>query len=88
MDDNSRCTTSYDIRNRFVTAFLIFCICGISGVLLDLDHVLALWYRGLPITWENLVFNAGRPLHIPAMLVSGLVCVILCALLVRQVVVR
>lgn len=59
-------------------AFLRFgLVCGGCSVALDLDHVLALWWKGLPITWENLARHAGRPLHLPAAVVSGCVCLVL-----------
>lgn len=53
---------------------------GIAGVALDLDHFLVLWWMGLPITWENLARYAGRPLHIPALVVSGALCLVFGAL--------
>ena len=69
---------------RIDTLCLIGCafgfIGGLASVALDLDHILGLWLKGLPITWENLATQAGRPLHIPALVVSGVVCVILGAL--------
>lgn len=72
---------------RRVTALLVFCICGCAGVLLDLDHILVLWIRGLPITLPNLADEAGRPLHIPAMLVMGAFALIFSALFARRTVV-
>ena len=43
---------------------------GIASCLLDVDHVLALILKGLPITWHNLARCAGRPLHVPATVVA------------------
>ena len=61
---------------------------GVLGVALDLDHILVLWRKGLPITWRNLATQAGRPLHLPATVVSGLLCLIFGALRVGRLVVR
>ena len=72
----------------FLQAFCAFCLLGLVGVVVDVDHVLVLFWKGLPITWENLLTNSGRPLHIPLLVVSGVVCVCFGALLVRQVAVR
>jgi len=65
---------------RLIQALSIFGRCGTIGVLLDLDHVLVLLLEGKPLTWENLCTNSGRPFHIPAVLVSGGVFCISCAL--------
>ena len=73
---------------RRATPFCIFCLCGLGSVLLDLDHIAALVLAGLPITWENLARHAGRPLHLPALLVSGLVCLVFGALYVGRLTVR
>ena len=55
-------------------------VSGGASVVLDLDHLAALWWKGLPITWENLARHAGRPLHVPALVVSGAFCLIFGAL--------
>lgn len=61
-------------------ALLVFCVCGGASVLLDLDHVLSLWWDGTPVTLENLAKYAGRPLHLPAFVVSCIVCIVCGAL--------
>lgn len=68
---------------RLIQALYIIGVCGACGVLIDLDHVLVLVVRGLPITWENLLTRAGRPLHLVAVLVSGGAFVALNALYIR-----
>lgn len=87
MYDTIRYSTNNNRCCRFVAALLVLLTSGISGLLLDVDHILVLWIRGLPVTLENLAFNAGRPLHVPTMLVSGLVFFICYALLVRRIIV-
>jgi hypothetical protein len=66
-----------------VKALYIFGVCGIASIFLDLDHVLGLVLKGLPITMPNLTTQAGRPLHLPAVLASGAVFCISCALYPR-----
>lgn len=50
-------------------AFPIGFLAGIISLLLDVDHLLLLWWKNLPVTFVNLTTQAGRPLHIPALLV-------------------
>jgi len=57
-------------NRRWGTTFLVFGLCGLASVALDMDHVLYLLWRGIPITWENLARHASRPLHIPFLLVA------------------
>ena len=61
---------------RLAQALFIIGICGAVSVLLDVDHVLFCIVSGTPITWENLARNAGRPLHIPAVVIVGVLCLI------------
>lgn len=61
---------------RLIQAFYIIGICGAASVLLDLDHVCVLLVKGLPITWENLARQAGRPLHIPTVVAIGIICLV------------
>ena len=59
---------------------------GIASCALDaIDHPLALWLKGLPITWENLARNAGRPLHIPATVAAGIASIVTLPSLVRRI---
>jgi hypothetical protein len=60
--------------SRLGYALLVFGICGIASVLLDLDHIVVLVQKGLPITIENLATRAGRPFHIPVLVVLGALC--------------
>lgn len=77
MASNNRCL-------RMRTALLVLCSGGAFGVLYDLDHILVLWARGLPITLDNLMYKAGRPLHIPILLVCSAACFVCGALLAGQ----
>jgi len=61
---------------RLIEAFFVIGLCGACGVLIDLDHVLVLLVKGIPLTWENLARQAGRPFHIPAVVVCGVLCLI------------
>ena len=47
----------------------VFIYSGLVSVLIDLDHFLVLENRNLPFTLENLNSVAGRPLHIPILIV-------------------
>ena len=62
--------------DRFLEPLFIILISGIVSVAVDLDHIIVLLTKGLPITLVNLATQAGRPLHIPLVVVSGIVCVI------------
>ena len=68
------------VRNRWlagcIKALYIFGVCGAFSVLHDADHIMVLVAKGLPITWENLLTQSGRPFHKLIMLGCGLVCVI------------
>jgi hypothetical protein len=50
------------------TSFYIFGLCGLASVLVDVDHVIALflWKQGIPIT-------EGRIWHTPIFIISSLV---------------
>ncbi len=48
---------------------------GIISVAIDVDHLLVLWWEGTPVTLTSLVTQAGRPFHIPALIISGALCV-------------
>ena len=63
-------------NDRFALPLLVLLICGAVSVGLDLDHVPVLLAKGLPITLDNLATQAGRPLHLPAVVVSGVVFLI------------
>ena len=56
-----------------IYAFFVVGVGGTLSVLLDLDHVVALLFKGIPITWQNLATRAGRPFHVPVLILSGLV---------------
>ena len=62
---------------------LLFCYYGLVSVFLDLDHVIPLLQQGLPITVENLLTRAGRPLHIPILIIIGIVCIYFGSLITR-----
>jgi len=50
---------------RLVWALLIFGIGGVTGLLVDLDHVIFLVAHKIPITWDNLARQSSRFLHAP-----------------------
>jgi len=58
-------------RRRAITLVVLVCSLGV-WIFYDLDHPLVLVVRGIPLTWENLATRAGRPLHIPLLVCSGL----------------
>jgi hypothetical protein len=68
--DNSRLDRPRKVRN----ALLVFGSCGALGVLVDVDHAYVLLQKALPITASNLIYNAGRPWHLPLLLVLGALC--------------
>jgi len=68
---------------RIVTLVIFWCSLAV-WVFYDLDHPLALLWKGIPLTWENLCTQAGRPLHVPLLVCSGLCVGVLGALLVRR----
>ena len=59
---------------RVIDAFLVFGIFGAISVLLDLDHIPILFQKGLPITAENLINHSARDLHLPILILVGLLC--------------
>ena len=63
-------------HDRFALPLLGLIISGLVGVGIDLDHMLVLFWRGLPFTLENLATKAGRPLHWPGVIVGGVVFLI------------
>jgi len=60
--------------HEVLDALLVFGACGALSVLLDYDHVPVLIAKGLPITAENLITQAARPLHYPLLILLGIVC--------------
>jgi len=63
-----------DLRATGARALARFGILGLVGVLLDLDHLPVLVWKGLAITPENFIHHGGRPLHGPALVGCGLYC--------------
>ena len=55
-----RHTTNFKVR---VTSLLVFWLCGVAGVLVDLDH---------PIAYYLLPELGGRFLHTPILIAGGL----------------
>ena len=55
-------------KNRYkrtasrIIPFLVFCSCGMAGMVIDLDHFDQILQAGTSIIWENIT---GRGLHIP-----------------------
>ena len=54
-------------------AFCTFCVCGITGVLVDIDHIISWSTKGLE----------GRFLHTPLLIFAGGIILITCAYLGR-----
>ena len=61
---------------RFALPLLGLIVSGLAGVGIDLDHMLVLFWWGIPVTLESLATKAGRPLHWPGVIVSGVVFII------------
>lgn len=57
-------------------ALFVFGVCGACSNGLDVDHPVGLVWKGLPLTWENLCTRAGRPLHIPTLVIVGCLCLV------------
>ena len=77
------------IKRRAKALCIIGLVFGLGGgcascALDAIDHPLALLLKGLPITWENLERNAGRPLHIPATVAAGIASIATLPSLVRR----
>ena len=51
--------------SKVYLTLLLFGVYGSLSVLLDVDHVIVLVQKSIPITLTNLDTLAGRPLHIP-----------------------
>jgi len=69
---------------RLARAFLPFGICGLVGVLVDLDHlipVIKLLLAGQAPTWGDI---GGRALHIPVLVGSGIICGSVCSFSLGQ----
>jgi len=48
---------------------------GITSLALDVDHLFVLWREGIPVTLNSLVTLAGRPWHIPVLVISCIFCI-------------
>ena len=60
---------------KILDALLVFGALGLISVLLDVDHVPVLLSKTLPITIQNLIYRAGRPLHYPFLILTGAFCI-------------
>lgn len=60
--------------SRYISKFLLGGIFGVFSVSLDLDHVLVLLVKKVPITFFNLSTQAGRPFHIPIVILCWFGC--------------
>jgi hypothetical protein len=58
---------------RYITALFIIGIFGSLGVLLDIDHLIAVVDQGLPVTLFNLSHHGSRFAHLPVLVSSGVV---------------
>ncbi len=62
-----------DPNKRLVCTLFVFGLYGVLGILLDLDHLLALLTEG----------QMGRPAHIGGVVVAWLVCFVGCSFVLR-----
>ena len=68
---------------EFRRAFLYFWLFGGISVLLDLDHLIQIYRNGLELNLENIAYHGTRTLHIPILILTGCICIITGALLLR-----
>ena len=62
-------------NRKILDALLVFGTLGIISLLLDIDHVPVLLSKALPITVQNLIYRAGRPLHYPVLILTGIILI-------------
>ena len=67
----------------FRRAFYYFWVFGVISVLLDLDHIIKIYQDGLELSIENIATHGTRTLHIPVLILSGCICLVTFALLLR-----
>jgi len=73
-----------DYRNkRFAISLFIICVCGVLGILIDLDHVVIPIRQIIELLSGHMVTYASRPAHIPCVVVSGLVWFVANTLVLR-----
>ena len=60
-----------------------FWVFGIISVLLDLDHAIKVYEDGLEINLENMWHHGTRALHIPILILSGCLLIIVFTLFIR-----
>ena len=68
---------------KFRRAFFYFWVFGGISVLLDLDHIIQIYLDGLELSLENIAYHGTRTLHIPILILTGCICIITGALLLR-----
>lgn len=61
--------------SKVLDALLVFGALGLASVLIDIDHVPVLLSKSLPITVQNLIYRAGRPLHYPFLILTCAFCI-------------
>jgi len=62
-----------DILVGIHKALFVFGVFGLFGILYDLDHLLVLIQKSIPITLDNVISYGTRVLHFPVLLGYGLV---------------
>lgn len=67
----------------FALPLFILCVCGLLGILVDLDHLAIPTQQILTLLSGGIPSYAGRPAHIPCVVVSGLVWFVANALVLR-----
>lgn len=70
-------------RQRFALPLFVLCLCGFLGVLIDLDHVVVAVQKIVGVVSGNMAALAGRPAHIPSVIVGGIVWLVVNTLALR-----
>ncbi len=73
-----------DYRDKgFALPLFILCVCGVLGILIDVDHLAIPTQQILTLLSGGIPSYAGRPAHILCVVVSGLVWFVANALVLR-----
>lgn len=67
----------------FALPLFILCVCGILGILIDLDHLVIPTQQILTLLSGGVPSYASRPAHIPGLVVSGIVWFVANTLVLR-----
>ena len=73
-----------DYRSKgFALSLFVICVCGIFGLLIDLDHLAMPTQQLIAVLSGGVPSYASRPAHILCVIVSGLVWIVGNTLLFR-----